>query len=277
MLHALFGEWDMLFSIGTLPADARVLAYVVSLYPSTLIAAAAFPTSASTTTAGARFLFVPVVCCSILRCFGVGLDLHHTQTHVNLACTLAHIGACAVISSGERHATTTRAPSPRAKPTAFAEGARARSAPSLSVVASCRARDASRRHVGTRSRRARRRGHRLRDLRPRAAHWRSPARCVLCSRPLDLRASLRLASAPLAHPHSSADRVSPLHSIRAGQHVVRRRVASRSTGSPPLGARRPTPSPPDRSPRWARRLQSGDGPPRRALHTRRSRATDRAK
>ena len=97
VLHALFGEWDMIFSLGALPANVRVLTYTVSVYPSTLIAAAAFPVSATTTTAGRDFLVVPVVICSAMRCFGVGLDWYHTHTHINPACTYAHAIACALI------------------------------------------------------------------------------------------------------------------------------------------------------------------------------------
>ena len=76
-IHALCTEWDFIFSLMTLPADSRVIIYFISLYPTSFIIAAAFPTDASTR-AGANFTVVPVVLGSALRCFGIVLDFYHT-------------------------------------------------------------------------------------------------------------------------------------------------------------------------------------------------------
>ena len=89
VMHSLFGEYDFIFTLGTLPADSRVVAYCMSAYLSTIICAASFPTS-PTSTAGARFIYVPVVVGACLRAIGVCLDLYHTEAHVNVACTAVH-------------------------------------------------------------------------------------------------------------------------------------------------------------------------------------------
>jgi len=91
VLHTLYGEWRFLFTLGQLPADSRVFVYAISLYIPTIIIAAGFPNNPSTA-AGSNFTFVPVVICSILRCFGVCLDVYHSgkSIHVNAACSRIH-------------------------------------------------------------------------------------------------------------------------------------------------------------------------------------------
>jgi len=89
VLHSLYGEWDFIMALGEMRADDRLAVFVVTSFPANIIAAAAFPVTV-TNQAGARFIFVPAVVCSILRCFGVCLDLYHTATHVNSACALVH-------------------------------------------------------------------------------------------------------------------------------------------------------------------------------------------
>ena len=91
LLHSLFGEWDFVYALGSLPADSRLLTYLLSVYGSTLFVIVSFPECAAVE-AGSRFTFVPVVVGGILRCFGVCLDYYHTQTHVNDACTCLHSG-----------------------------------------------------------------------------------------------------------------------------------------------------------------------------------------
>ena len=89
LLHTLFGEFDgLIYSFGSLPGDSRLWLYCVSLYIPCLIIAASFPVDVASP-AGQRFAFVPTVCCGTLRCIGVGLDIYHTGTHVNLS--LIHI------------------------------------------------------------------------------------------------------------------------------------------------------------------------------------------
>lgn len=100
LIHSLYGEWDgILFSLGTLPSpDTRVLIYFYSLFIPTIMIACAFPDEhAPMTESGAIFSFVPCVVCAILRCFGILLDLHHTETHVNDACARVHTAACAIL------------------------------------------------------------------------------------------------------------------------------------------------------------------------------------
>ena len=96
LLHSLFGEWDFLFTFGTLPRDSRVLVYVVSVYSTSLIMAATFPRDPSSE-AGAQFTVAPVIAGSILRCFGVALDLYHTGPLVNDACTCVHRATSVVL------------------------------------------------------------------------------------------------------------------------------------------------------------------------------------
>ena len=89
LVHSLYGEWDFIHTFGSLPNDARILTYLLSLYVPSLIIAASFPVDPSSRE-GYTFSFVPLVVGAILRCFGVCLDLHHTSTHVNSACALVH-------------------------------------------------------------------------------------------------------------------------------------------------------------------------------------------
>lgn len=96
LLQSLYGEWDFIFSFGTLPADTRVMFYMLSLYGSTMIVAAAFPVNPASEV-GAKFTFVPVVVCAVLRCFGVCLDLYHNGHHATVGCTVVHWLASIVV------------------------------------------------------------------------------------------------------------------------------------------------------------------------------------
>ena len=89
LVHSLYGEWKFIYSFGDLPADSRLLLYLVSVGSASIGCAAAFPLD-PTTEAGAKFTVIPVTIGSMLRCFGVVLDLYHTGYIVNDACTLVH-------------------------------------------------------------------------------------------------------------------------------------------------------------------------------------------
>ena len=99
LLHSLFGEWEgILFTLGTLPGDTRLVMYTISVYGTSMIIAAAFPINA-TSDAGAKFC-APIVACSALRCIGVVLDVRNCRTYlVNSTCSLVHLTASAIIFS----------------------------------------------------------------------------------------------------------------------------------------------------------------------------------
>jgi len=96
VLYSLYGEWDFLFSLGTLPPDMRIAVYAISLVAPTIMIAAAFPEDV-TSASGATFAFVPVVVGSTLRCVGVCLDLYHTHTRVNVACAYLHSATASAV------------------------------------------------------------------------------------------------------------------------------------------------------------------------------------
>ncbi len=103
-MHALCGEWDFLFSFGTLPADARVCGYLMAYAShgsqsartrhrtgalsspvacvlhgvrgrcvgSFVFVAACFPTNI-TSSAGVKFVGPVSAASAMLRCFGVAM------------------------------------------------------------------------------------------------------------------------------------------------------------------------------------------------------------
>ena len=97
LLHSLFGEFDIIYSLGDI-SDLRVPVWIVASMATHGLVAAAFPGDEDITSElGLRFIWWPMTAGGLMRSGGAALDLYHSETHISPTCTLVHVLCCAML------------------------------------------------------------------------------------------------------------------------------------------------------------------------------------